>query len=1189
MRALLATTALWAISGWPSTVVEAAQVEAGTLTTVVVDAPLYDSRLGTDGGCDPAGCTGDNTRGDSRTRTMEIYVDGALQTSWTSSGTTTSFESVNLGVTGQTIELRGVLDDTEWLSIMEVRFFEVYLNARTYRPVSRTPPVVWRRYSSTIGLKAGAPPRRASQHSSESPRLPCEGASSLRPPHTIIARSRNLFSQVEIMIDDGTTTPYEVEASDLGPVTAESAVFDTRLAVDGGCDPAGCTADNTRDGDMDGASRWSCAPQLGGACSIVYDFGAEYDLSRLRLAMYKGTERQVTAEISVDGVLITTWTSSGSTDGFEDIDMSGISGQEIEITGVLDDSEWLSIIETRMFAAVHTRLRWPLPTPSLDAWTLAALDYERYREDCFVRREQLKRQQQRGGKFIAGTVSTVTATAALYDTSLADDNGCDPSGCTADLTRDGDLSTTSRWSCSPQLGGACTISYDLGGVFDISELNLAMYKGSERQVTAEVYVDEVLITTWTSSGTTDDFESIDLSGSSGQLIGVTGVLADSEWLSIVETEIMVLTDDVITPTPTPPGPTPAPVTPTGDLQPVGLLPLATTGGTELLRYYAKDGDTSTSWTCSGDPREDDESSYDCNLYFNMVYYRHIKQVKIALPDGADRTVGMRIATTYYDDDMEVFVTSSGTTDGFETYDFDYFTDRISIAGVFTSTGETISISEVEFVEEVQEGEVPVADFNTPYDNGDGLWIGPTTDAFEWSSESDEAIDRTLSFDLAYYAIVDTVELQFPTGETYNFELWLYGDDGEPGYTLTVRTELSSMDAEGWQSFDISASQDEVAYLTQIAIVMKGTGSGAPGFKLSNARFLGTTIDNPTDTLYVGSTYIDSWEGDMYPDFVAEGTGDQQAIMAAICAVKKASFDGVDCIGGDDAATGTVSLPMGEWHVNGNIFMKSGVLLNGRYSIDDSPYTTDIQLEEDAAGNTDIGAIVVMDGISDARIDDLWIRGLYDPDTSNDIPAVSGLGSTGLSIVGSTNITCLDTEIRFIDGDALVVRDSETINIDAGGYDDEYLPWTIGRSRGTGLVVDSSDAIWIRRHTLYDNGVAGIHITGSNNFTFEATIASECWGDDCVIEGEGSVGSLDGQQPIEVIVESSTLVKFDDMKVESVNDPVMTISGSTAVSFNNCGFSNVASGTCVIQTDALSDVTIGDDPELSLEDSCYIKV
>lgn len=59
---------------------------------------------------------------------------------------------------------------------------------------------------------------------------------------------------------------------------------------------------------------------------------------------------------------------------------------------------------------------------------------------------------------------------------------------------------------------------------------------------------------------------------------------------------------------------------------------------------------------------------------------------------------------------------------------------------------------------------------------------------------------------------------------------------------------------------------------------------------------------------MGSTYIESWNTskNKYPDFVAEGSGDQRAIMGAICGVKQASFDGVDCVGEDDAATGTVS-------------------------------------------------------------------------------------------------------------------------------------------------------------------------------------------------------------------------------------------------------------------------------------------
>lgn len=52
--------------------------------------------------------------------------------------------------------------------------------------------------------------------------------------------------------------------------------------------------------------------------------------------------------------------------------------------------------------------------------------------------------------------------------------------------------------------------------------------------------------------------------------------------------------------------------------------------------------------------------------------------------------------------------------------------------------------------------------------------------------------------------------------------------------------------------------------------------------------------------------------------------------------------------------------------------------------------------------------------------------------------------------------------------------------------------------------------------------------GSNNFTFEATVDSP--GD----VGEGNVGSLDGQQPIEVIVERSSLLKFQDMRVQSLN-------------------------------------------------------
>lgn len=59
-----------------------------------------------------------------------------------------------------------------------------------------------------------------------------------------------------------------------------------------------------------------------------------------------------------------------------------------------------------------------------------------------------------------------------------------------------------------------------------------------------MHVEGVLATTWTSSGTTFDFESIDLSGYSGQYITLTGVLADVEWLSIVEVSSFTMSYNV---------------------------------------------------------------------------------------------------------------------------------------------------------------------------------------------------------------------------------------------------------------------------------------------------------------------------------------------------------------------------------------------------------------------------------------------------------------------------------------------------------------------------------------------------------------------------------------------------------------------------------------------------------------------
>ncbi|CAM9652934.1 unnamed protein product [Ectocarpus sp. 4 AP-2014] len=101
-----------------------------------------------------------------------------------------------------------------------------------------------------------------------------------------------------------------------------------------------------------------------------------------------------------------------------------------------------------------------------------------------------------------------------------------------------------------------------------TSFNLAStYQGDTRVRTVDVAVYGDLVTTWTSSGTTSGFESIDTSGATGQVVTVTGTgLCDSEWPSIVETEIMVYNGVAPPPSPTTSA-TPSPTLPptTADL------------------------------------------------------------------------------------------------------------------------------------------------------------------------------------------------------------------------------------------------------------------------------------------------------------------------------------------------------------------------------------------------------------------------------------------------------------------------------------------------------------------------------------------------------------------------------------------------------------------------------------------------
>lgn len=62
MLRLVAATIIVGSSTTPAFTADAAIVEASNLTSVDVDAPLYDPNLGAQNGCDPVGCVGRLTR-----------------------------------------------------------------------------------------------------------------------------------------------------------------------------------------------------------------------------------------------------------------------------------------------------------------------------------------------------------------------------------------------------------------------------------------------------------------------------------------------------------------------------------------------------------------------------------------------------------------------------------------------------------------------------------------------------------------------------------------------------------------------------------------------------------------------------------------------------------------------------------------------------------------------------------------------------------------------------------------------------------------------------------------------------------------------------------------------------------------------------------------------------------------------
>ncbi len=244
---------------------------------------------------------------------------------------------------------------------------------------------------------------------------------------------------------------------------------------------------NTIDDNLD--TRWSCLNEgVQEECSIVYDLGRVFNVGRVEIAWYRGDVRVAFfgLEASVDGVswspLLPNGTASSGTTLEPETVWNGVHrARFLRYTGQGNtENDWVSITEFRVFEA------WLLPVKSATA--------NRWQEPNIP----------------ANTI---------------------------------DENLDTRWSClNDGVQEECSIVYDLGSIVNVSQVEIAWYRGDVRMAFfgLEASVDGV---SWTpllpngtaSSGTTLEREVVWMGVHPACFLRYTGQgNTENNWVSVTE-------------------------------------------------------------------------------------------------------------------------------------------------------------------------------------------------------------------------------------------------------------------------------------------------------------------------------------------------------------------------------------------------------------------------------------------------------------------------------------------------------------------------------------------------------------------------------------------------------------------------------------------------------------------------------
>ncbi|CAM9499220.1 unnamed protein product [Ectocarpus sp. 4 AP-2014] len=738
-----------------------------------------------------------------------------------------------------------------------------------------------------------------------------------------------------------------------------------------------CIGQLTRDGSLELDSRYDCTRLLESAsCGVRYGLidSAQWEdlttISSVRIALHPDSVQSLQVGIGQND--LEAWeadpdlTAAGEMQEIPAVE--GLTGSDLYVYGDMEIGESLRILEVEIYVTVD----------EVEATGVSA-----------------------------STRASVTATASADSSSAMN-------------TLDGDVSAASSWTCSAG-DEVCEITFDLQAVESLEQLRIAFSDetdavGGEFSVMA---AGESGVFSAVRTGLEADPAGRPLGTDGLQTFG--GVRAMARYvklgvtvptsggtIAISEVELRVGEDVPARPVAEKAwlkttGPLPRAVNTGGSRDPSFDIRLPEDGGCDppihfdgCHVFYIKDENMDSRWTCGPLVAGSDRDSWDCDLEFSLNYFRYIRQIQIAFYTGDGEhnefSIEAYTATGEWVTVVPSAISSEDDSD-YQTFDVAVHTNTIRLLPKFGQITDFIGIKELVFLEKRKndfiEGTIPV--FSTRIrstsddDEDDGADVDiPTRFEFDLQIEGNY-IDMDVP-----PSTVTALRMRFPADRSFVFMV---------EYDDVIEEFTSAGGPKTWETFTL-ATPAEVEFGLEVVAVTGPTFNHIPDYpalRVVDLQVVGELRKEP-GYIDVVTTTIETWG--VVPDVIGEGVSEQKNVMKAMCEAKGSTFDGVDCVGELNDSEVTIKLHFGDYYIDGPIFLKSGVFIDGDWKDEYPTFCWLVLYDGDSNTVTGEDAMVVVDGATGAELYGLAFVRKEDP-TGDIVPGT--VGNTNLAVRNSQDI------------------------------------------------------------------------------------------------------------------------------------------------------------------------------------------